>query len=388
MNMFRIFVFVFLVFFLVGGVFAQSEADKRIEELKQKITELQSQENTLGKQIQLLDSNIALTTLKIKNIREAIATLSTEIDELASEIERLEVLLTKRSELVLRRIPATYKRQVAPQFGVLFLSQNFSDFLSRVKYLSSVQEQDAQLLFQLKATQNHFGARKELREDKRAKQQALQKQLEDENRKLVGQKRDKQILLTQTRNSEATYQQLLAQALAEKQAIQAIISGGGSEVQVGSVNAGDKIASIIQGASCNSSGSHLHFIVSRNGNPENPFNFLKSVPYENCSGYSCGDSSGDTFNPSGSWEWPIDATIKFTQGYGQTWAITHTYVGRIYSFHNGIDISGPSLNVKAVQPGNLYRGSYTGGGGCNLKYVKIDHKDSDLITFYLHVNYY
>ena len=176
-------------------VFAQSDVDKRIEELKQKINELQSQENTLAKQISLLDSNIALTTLKITNIKDAIVKLSGEIDELTTEIERIEVLLTKRSELVLRRIPATYKRQVIPQFGLLLFSQNFSDFLARVKYLATVQEQDAELLFQLKATQNHFGERKALREEKRAKQLTLQKELEAENRKLTTQKKEKQNLV-------------------------------------------------------------------------------------------------------------------------------------------------------------------------------------------------
>lgn len=381
---FSILVFIFALPLLVLA----APGDVQIAELENKITELKSQENTLSKQIGILNSQISLTTLRIDNTRAAITKLSKEIDELAGEIERLEILLTKRLKLLLRRIPESYKRKAVPQFGLLFFSQNFPDFLSRAKYIATVQEQDAQLLVQLKATQNHFGERKNLREQKRLQQETLKKQLEAETRELNNQKRDKQILLTQTKNSEATYQQLLAQALAEKQAIQAILAGGGSEVKVGSVNAGDKIASIIEGRSCNSGGTHVHFIVSRNGNPNNPFNFLKGISYENCSGYSCGDSSGDPFNPSGSWEWPIDGPVKFSQGYGSTWAIAHTWVGQIYSFHDGIDISGSSLNVRTVQPGELFRGSYSVKGGCSLKYVKVDHKDSDLDTYYLHVNYF
>lgn len=365
-----------------------AEIDNQIAELQKKISELQGQENTLSKQISLINSQISLTTLRINTTRAAIEKLSREITELAGEIERLEVQLTKRSELLIRRIPESYKRQAAPQFGVVLFSRNVSDFVSRIKYIATIQQQDAVLLFQLKATQNHFGESKNLREQKRAQQETLKKQLDAETKELNNQKQDKQILLTQTKNSEATYQQLLAQALAEKQAIQAILAGGGLEVKVGSVNAGDKIASIIEGRSCNSGGTHVHFIVSRNGNPNNPFNFLKGISYENCSGYSCGDSSGDPFNPSGSWEWPIDGPVKFSQGYGSTWAIAHTWVGQIYSFHDGIDISGSSLNVRAVQPGELFRGSYSVEGGCSLKYVKVDHKDSDLDTYYLHVNYF
>ncbi|MEK7119072.1 MAG: hypothetical protein AAB457_01370 [Patescibacteria group bacterium] len=343
---------------------------------------------TLSTQINYMNNQIRLLILNIENTKNTIGSLSQEINEFGNEINRLEIILNQRLQLILKRIPESYKRSVVSPFNLVLLSQNFSDLTNRVKYLMTVQGRDANLLFQVKATQNNYSERKLLREKKKQQFEQAKRELERQNTQLTQQKQEKDALLAQTRGQEAKYQQLLAQALAEKQAIQAIISGGGSEVQVGGVNAGDKIASVIQGESCNSSGSHSHFIVSRNGNPENPFNFLKGISYENCSGYSCGDSNGDLFNPSGSWEWPMDGPIKFNQGYGKTWAIIHTWVGRIYSFHNGIDILGSSLNVKAVQPGILYRGSYVGSSGCSLKYVKVDHKDSDIDTYYLHVNYF
>jgi murein DD-endopeptidase MepM/ murein hydrolase activator NlpD len=92
------------------------------------------------------------------------------------------------------------------------------------------------------------------------------------------------------------------------------------------------------------------------------------------------DSGGDTWNPSGSWDWPISPTIQFHQGYGVTWFV-RAYGW--YSFHNGIDISGSSDNAYAVADGILYRGSYS--VGCALSYVKLAHKDSNVATLYLHV---
>jgi len=343
---------------------------------------------TLSSQIAVMNSKIELTTLRINALQSELTKLNTEIDELAGEIVRLEGLLTKRIELVLHRIPEAYKRNSSSSvFGAIFLSSNISDLISRVKYINTVQQEDSQLLLQLKATQNNFSERKDVREKKKVQREQLKVQFEKESNALAVQKQDKQILLVQTNNSEAKYQSLLASARAELVAIQGIIAGQGSETKVGDVKKGDKIAVVINGSSCNSSGAHLHFMVTNgNGETQNPFGYLKSVSYENCSGYSCGSADGDAFNPTGSWDWPIEPTIRFYQGYGSTWAVNHTWVRQIYTFHNGIDIFGTSNDVKAVQDGTLYQGFYS--GNCRLQYVKLVHKDSGLMTFYLHINYY
>ena len=124
-------------------------------------------------------------------------------------------------------------------------------------------------------------------------------------------------------------------------------------------------------------------MVSENGNAKNPFLFLGNIDHDNCSGP--GDcSAADQFNPSGNWSWPINAKVKFTQGYGYTWAIQNTWVGNIYKFHSGIDVNSlTSPDVKAVKSGTLYKGTYF--VGCALSYVKVHHDENNIDTFYLHV---
>jgi murein DD-endopeptidase MepM/ murein hydrolase activator NlpD len=126
-------------------------------------------------------------------------------------------------------------------------------------------------------------------------------------------------------------------------------------------------------------------MVTKDGQTLNPFDYLTGIDYENCSGSTCGSGDGDAFNPRGNWNWPINPKIRFTQGYGYTWAVQHTWVGRIYRFHNGIDLQSPSLEVKAIKPGTLYAGSYV--GSCVLKYVRVHHDEGNIDTYYLHVNY-
>ncbi len=367
-----------VVFFVLPPVvFGQgtNEVDKRIGELQQKITDLQGQENTLSKQIILLNSKISLTTLRIDTTKSAIMKLSDEINELAQEIDRLELLLTKRSELVLRRIPESYKRHVVPQFGMVLLSQNISDFIFRIKYITTIQEQDAALLFQLKATQNNFSERKDLREKKKQQQETLKRQLENETAQLSQQKKDKQALLDQTRNSETVYQQLLAQALAEKLAIERALVDA---VNLGHVDKGQVIALVGNtGYPGCSTGAHLHFEVRLNNAWTDPSSYLSSKTVID-------DQNGGTSWTvgSGSWQWPLQDTVHITQHFGKTpWSWRYTYSGGI---HTGFDmISDSSEVIRAPNEGTLYSSSQTCGNSI-IKIKYIDH-GSGIISFYLHV---
>jgi hypothetical protein len=272
------------------------------------------------------------------------------------------------------RAVKTYKlSRLGEDFTFMLAAEELNNAVSSYNYLKRIQEADRDLLNRLETAQTAYIAEKD-------QQEILQRRLEEQRVVLGSQKTAKARLLEDTRNDERRYQQLLAQARAEYEAIQAIIAGRGVESKVGNVSQGERIASIIQGPSCNSSGTHLHFTISQQGTTVNPFNYLKPVEHNNVTG-------GDPFNPSGSWEWPIAPPIRFTQGYGETWAVRNTWVGNVYRFHNGIDINSSNPEVRAVQSGILFRGSYGGAGGCRLRYVRVEHEGSNLNTFYLHVNY-
>jgi peptidoglycan hydrolase CwlO-like protein len=185
---------------------------------------------TLSSYINSLNNKIQLSTYRIVGVKSVIVKLTGEINDLENEVQRLEGVLTQRSELILHRIPESYKRGSGSQFGMLLLSQDFSDFILRAKYINTVQQQDAVLLVQLKATQNNFSERKTLREDKKKQQEQAQIELERETQQLNSQKLEKNAILVQTQNNEAKYKQLLGEARAQVSAIQRFVTdlGGAS----------------------------------------------------------------------------------------------------------------------------------------------------------------
>lgn len=364
--------------------------DKCISFWEERKQEKSQQISTLKSELEKFDASIVITIAQIYQTTAEIESIEKEVGSLSVKIGNLDISLDQLSEILIKRVSETYKKGRIDSLALLFSSNNFSEFVSRFKYLRVIQIHDRRLLIQMQAVRTNYADQKTVKEEKQAELEAAKKKLESQKIVLAQQKADRQRLLTVTQNDEKNYQQLISRAKTELIAIQGILAGQGKEVEVGSVSEGQKIATMLQGESCNSSGTHLHFMVTQNGNHLNPFKYLNgSVSYTNCSGsgsYPNCNSDGDLFNPSGSWNWPLNSPIIFTQGYGSTWAVQHkSWIREIYTFHNGIDITSDSLEVKAVRSGKLYQGIY--GVGCSLTYVRVDHDDSDLDTLYLHVNY-
>lgn len=366
---------IFLVVAVPAIALDSTQLDNTISELQQKITDLQGQESSLSKQITLLNSQISLSNLKITQTRGTIDILTEEISGLNIQIDELEKKKTHQLELVLHRTPEAYKRSRMPLFGLLLFSTSFSDVLTRAKYLASVAEQDVKSYRQLQLVQNSYNERRDQREKKKDQLVTLKHQLEKETRELDRQKREKQVLLEQTKNSESVYQQLLAQALAEKTALERALVDA---VSLGPVKKGDPIAIVGNtGYPGCSTGAHLHFEIRKNNTWVDPAQYVASKSIID-------DQDGGTPTiGSGSWDWPLEDPIRLTQHFGKTpYSWRYSYSGGI---HTGFDmVSGASTIIRAPKDGTLYSSSQSCGSGSIIKIKYIDHGEG-VISFYLHV---
>lgn len=348
-----------------------------------KVNQLQGQKQTLASAINFLNSKMALTQAQINQTEEELKKLEEEISILSVKIVRLDENLTNISKLLVSRIGASYKRSLFNPIFMLFSTDGLTSFFQRSKYLEFAQQNDRALLLEMQTSKNQHEEQKKMEEEKQKLAEILKQKLATQNSALIVQRQSKEKLLEMTKNDEMTYQSLLATARAEMAAIQSIVSGGGKEEKVGNINEGERIASIIYGRSACSSGSHLHFEVVENKANHNPANYLKSqeANWDLCGWWADCDTP---FSFTGSWSWPINGKPRITQGYGQTaYSRTGAYNG---GPHTGLDMISDDMAVKAAKTGTLYKGNISCGGGV-LRYVKIDHQNSDISTYYLHVNY-
>ena len=377
-----IFISSFIYISLSNTVWADEDMDNvktEIEELEAKLEEIQGQKQTLSQTINYLTTRIQLTSAEVTQTQWEINALEEEIETLLGRIGLLDVNLEKISEVLISRVEASYKNNKKESIFLLLITNGFQDFFRKYKYLKVSQQHDREVIFALEEARTNYDQQKQIKEEKQAEVVALQNKLLDQKAALDGQKEQKQAALRVTRNDEKRFQDQLAKALAELSAIQSIIAGKANETEVGPVNEGDKIASVIPSSSSCSTGAHLHFEVVQGGSRLNPASYLshKDVVWDN-------DPDGP-FSFTGASRWPIPDTVRITQGYGMTfYASTMRFYGG--SPHTGLDmVNSANYTVSAVKNGTLYRGGVSCGGG-TLRYVHVEH-DGGLDTYYLHVNY-
>ncbi|MCL5431492.1 MAG: hypothetical protein M1484_00150 [Patescibacteria group bacterium] len=205
----------------------QSDLQDQINQLRQKIADAQSQEKTLSSQIDLINNQIALTKVQIQQTQDKLDRLNNDISSVSGKINVIQDSLAHASVVLANRIRETYIAGRTDPITYLLLSANFDDFFQRFDYLRIVQKHDKELMTQMALTQKNYNDQKDLLVDKKKQVEELSAQLKAEKNLLDQQNRDKQQLLAVTQNSEATYQQLLAQAQAELAAFQGFVTSQG-----------------------------------------------------------------------------------------------------------------------------------------------------------------
>lgn len=337
-----------------------NENIRKQNELRQKILDAQNQANTLANQISYLENQIALTRLEIEETQDRLTQLKTDIKDVSGKLSNTKEELDYSQEVANSRIRQLYRQGFVQSTDVFLTSSSFNEYIVRRVYAEAIKEQDISLLEALKETKQEFTNQKNDLEGKKAKEEGLNKKLEDKKGSLVSQNSNKQYLLGVTKNNEQNYQKLLAQVQTELESIARALGGGA--VRLGPVKKGEVIA--FQGNTGCSTGTHLHWGVYVNGVAVNPRIYINN----------------------GRLAWP-EKGFTITQEFGAnfTWYMQNFGLPG----HNAIDMtSGFSSPIYASADGIAYAASdsqpcyaFTGTIG---KGVIVDH-GGGLKTIYWHI---
>lgn len=223
----RVFIITIAMFFIctqhtVSSVVRAADQDPRavekqreIEELKEKISKLQGEAKTLSSAISYLTNKKVLTQRQIESTEFEIASLSNDLTALGGKIETTEEQLNTHVKVLFADMQEQYKQRPIGAFQMLFSSDSFSDLYTRERYIRLAGAHHQSVIKKTAATRIAYDTQKIEKEEKQKKVAALKKKLEQQQADLQGQEAAKRKLLTDTKNSETTYQKLLANAEAE-----------------------------------------------------------------------------------------------------------------------------------------------------------------------------
>lgn len=193
------------------------QLDSQIDAYQVKINQAEAQQASLTNELELLDNRVAQTELEITATNEEIYNLEAEMRVTDKDIAVAENSLSRERELiasVLRKIRSVDDTSLVEW---LLGSASFSDLSEQVEKLETIHNNLNQTLGQVLLTKNSLETLKQEQETRLFSLEDFQKDLEEKALLLENQKSAKTSLIAETAESEAEFQAMLNELLAEEQ---------------------------------------------------------------------------------------------------------------------------------------------------------------------------
>ncbi|MCH8888834.1 peptidoglycan DD-metalloendopeptidase family protein [Patescibacteria group bacterium] len=316
-----------------------SDRATRIELIEQEITQYQNELTRVGKDKRTLQNAVRTLNLSKKKLeadirvtQNRISATTYQVEELAIQIFDHERQISTHSKALaesIRRIDAAESNTFIES---LLAKSDFSEIWEDVEDTERFQAQLRQNLEELKAIKSNLEISRDSRKKKRRELVNYEYELDNQKTVVLINKREKDTLLTQTKNQESNYQKLLNEKVAARKEFERELLDFEARLQI---------------------------IIDPNSIPS-PKNGILS--------------------------WPLDK-ITVTQYFGDTaFAKSGAYNGR---GHNGVDFrASPGTTVRSPLSGtvtatgdtDIYAGCYSYG-----KWVLIKHNNG-LSSLYAHLS--
>ncbi|MBC7333749.1 MAG: peptidoglycan DD-metalloendopeptidase family protein [Actinobacteria bacterium] len=195
------------------------DIEQQRKETQQKIEEIKKQEQQYIKQVESVENELLSALSELEDLNNRLAEVKSEIDKTTielvlkeQELKRIEEELEEKVNILNLRVASIYKNGNVNILEMLLKSKSFMDFVSQVKLMNLIAQQDAEIIQSIKDKRNATLSVKKTMIDLREKQNEQKERVE----KLVAQAEEKKAEI------EGIYvekKNLLSQTIANKNAL-------------------------------------------------------------------------------------------------------------------------------------------------------------------------
>lgn len=194
----------------------EAEAGKyrtTLDEIGRTANTLQAQISSIEKAIKGLDANIRVTNAKI-------ARTNLEIQALGAGILEKESSIEVQRERIGKLVGTVAANDRETPLEILMKNETLSEFFASVDALRDIQRDLVGLLAELRRARQDLKERKVTAESKRLELASLVEDLADQKALQVEERKERNLLLAETKNQERRYQELLGEVERKRDALQ------------------------------------------------------------------------------------------------------------------------------------------------------------------------
>lgn len=203
---------------------AVESLEERLHAYEQQIIDKQEQQLDLQVQMDLLDISIDETELEIEKAQTELDITQTQIEILHQEIRETQNTIDRDKGSLKELIQEMHKAEQDSPVEILFNQGTLSDFYTNLEYTHSIQENIHTNVISLQDLQDSLKTTRSDLKDKKAEASTRKTTLETEKIQLDGKVAYQEQLLEEVGEDEEKFQELLAQARADQERIEAEIT--------------------------------------------------------------------------------------------------------------------------------------------------------------------
>lgn len=360
----------------------KAKAEQNLDNANDEIEAIERKQSQLQGEIDAKDAELVNLLVNMGILEDELDAKSQQLDEVTVELKDAQVSEKKQYEAMKKRIQFMYERGDGAMVEAILGSEDMSEFLNRVEYVSEIYNYDRRLLTQYQTTVKQVAELKTTVETEKAEMEAMQEEYALQQQSLEN-------VLAEKRSQMGSYDNQLASAQAAAAAYKQTIAEQNAiikEEERKAREAEEKAKAARQAAASQNSVSN-NSGNSGNAGTGNEQGGSSSEDGQETSGGSSGDSTGSTGGGGGQ-------NPSYSSGVSGSDVVNYAcqFVGNPYvwggtSLTNGADCSGFVMSVFAKFGISLPHSS-AALQGCGQAVSYANAQPGDLICYSGHVAIY